>query len=140
MAKSFTITFESKKLNRQIQKAIRENPKAAVQAMQDCVLDLSAQSAKRAPIETGDLRSNCHGTVQGETVFLERKKTASPIAPALRVNGVVGYSLPYALRQHEELTFKHPKGGEAKFLERPFRENSARYVQRFQRIVKDVIE
>lgn len=26
---------------------------------------------------------------------------------------------PYAVKQHERLSFRHPRGGEAKFLERP---------------------
>lgn len=35
----------------------------------------------------------------------------------------VGYGdLPYAIRQHEDLTLSHPNGGQAKFLEQPARE------------------
>lgn len=34
----------------------------------------------------------------------------------------VGYgNLPYALKQHEDLSLNHPNGGEAKFLEKPAR-------------------
>lgn len=37
----------------------------------------------------------------------------------------VSYNTPYAVVQHERLDFHHPKGGEAKYLEKAFREGSA---------------
>lgn len=36
---------------------------------------------------------------------------------------------PYAQRQHEELTWKHPRGGRAKYLEAPLFENHAELMQ-----------
>ena len=35
------------------------------------------------------------------------------------VAGVVSFNTPYARRQHEELDWNHPNGGNAKYLERP---------------------
>lgn len=35
------------------------------------------------------------------------------------VHGAVGFNTPYARRQHEELDWNHPNGGNAKFLEKP---------------------
>jgi hypothetical protein len=35
----------------------------------------------------------------------------------------VGYTADYAVYVHEDLTMSHPNGGEAKFLEKPTREN-----------------
>lgn len=35
----------------------------------------------------------------------------------------VVYTAPYSLYVHEALWMNHPRGGEAKFLERPLREN-----------------
>lgn len=32
---------------------------------------------------------------------------------------VVSFDTPYAARQHEELTWHHPRGGQAKYLEQP---------------------
>ncbi len=43
------------------------------------------------------------------------------------VVGEVGFNTPYALTQHERLDFHHPKGGEAKYLEKPLTERSSRY-------------
>jgi hypothetical protein len=37
----------------------------------------------------------------------------------------VGYSAPYAIYVHEDLQAKHPRGGQAKFLERPARQYQA---------------
>ena len=36
---------------------------------------------------------------------------------------------PYAQRQHEELEWLHPRGGQAKYLEAPLFSNSARVMQ-----------
>lgn len=33
----------------------------------------------------------------------------------------VGYSIPYAVRIHEDLEMAHPNGGQAKYLEQPAR-------------------
>jgi hypothetical protein len=33
----------------------------------------------------------------------------------------VGYSAPYAIYVHEDLTANHPRGGQAKYLEQPMR-------------------
>jgi hypothetical protein len=79
--------------------------------LQACGQDLKQRSSDQAPVDTGDLRGNC---------------AASEVRDhELRV----GYSLPYALRQHEELGYRHPKGGKAKYLEDPFNENAHRYIR-----------
>ena len=81
-------------------------------ALKKSALDLQGRSAEEAPIDKGDLRGN-----------------AGIDDSQLRSKSIVfvGYSLPYALRQHEELDFNHPLGGKAKFLEDPFRSNIKRY-------------
>lgn len=48
---------------------------------------------------------------------LERSGTASVDASAL--TAAVSYDTPYAVRQHEELTWRHAPGRQAKYLERP---------------------
>lgn len=35
------------------------------------------------------------------------------------LEGVVAFDTPYAKRQHEELDWHHPRGGQAKYLEQP---------------------
>lgn len=39
----------------------------------------------------------------------------------------VGYYTDYALKQHEILYYRHPKGGQAKFLTTPLQNNANRY-------------
>jgi hypothetical protein len=63
--------------------------------------DLRGKAAELAPIDTGDLRGSSYAEVNG-------------------LDGVVGFGEIYALRQHEETQLRHPKGGQAKFLEQPY--------------------
>lgn len=62
---------------------------------------VQAVTVPRTPIETGDLRSSI--TVVPAN---ERDLTAEVVT-----------RLPYAAKQHEDLTLRHPNGGQAKFLE-----------------------
>lgn len=162
--KGFTIAIDDKALSKQIKRALTLNPQETVKAVRECALDLSAASAKRAPIESGDLRSNCHADLNGVTIFENKQPTGAAPASATKATANVGYSLPYALRQHEELNYQHDRtdghkvletnkrtgqpnktagvtvnmvaGGEPKFLERPFEERKDRYIRRMEQIVE----
>ena len=57
------------------------------------------QSVQRAPIDEGTLRASAAVKPVGETAVQ------------------VGFHTPYAEKQHEELGYRHPKGGQAKYLE-----------------------
>lgn len=154
--KIFSVMLDDKTLNRQLTLAIRRNPQKTSEKVTAIVLDLAAESAKRAPIESGDLRNNCHASVNGVTVFQEQSTILVSTKPALEVSGEVGYSLPYALRQHEDLSLDHSRtdgrrrpdgttvnmvaGGEAKFLERPFEERKERYANQLRSIPGEVID
>jgi hypothetical protein len=61
------------------------------------------ESNKKIPLDEGTLERS--GVVSVDPVALE---------------GAVSYDTPYARRQHEELTWKHLPGREAKFLENAF--------------------
>ena len=63
---------------------------------------LRGESSKQAPIREGLLRASA------ELTPISQRKVA------------VHYTMPYAVRQHEELAYRHPKGGKAKYLEDPF--------------------
>lgn len=144
------VELNSKQLDKAISNAMVLLPKETTAAVKEIAIDLSAKSAKRAPIESGDLRNNCHAELNGRTVYEHQRPSGN--APASN-NAVasVGYSLPYALRQHEDLTLRHDRtdgytrpdgttvnmiaGGEAKYLERPFNENAEAYIKRIEKIV-----
>lgn len=74
----------------------------------ECGQDLQQKSGDQAPKDTGDLRGNC--AVNPGNLEVE-----------------VGYNLPYAVRQHEELDYNHTDG-KAKYLEDPYNENKEKYV------------
>ena len=85
---------------------------AGRRALKKAALDLQGRSADEAPIDLGDLKGNAgidDSKLQSDSEIL------------------IGYSLPYAVRQHEELDFNHPRGGKAKYLEDPYRANIKRY-------------
>lgn len=90
-------------------------------AIREVCLDLHNKSANRAPIDTGALRASAYSEVKG-------------------LRGEVGFGELYALVQHERLDFDHPKGGEAKYLENPLKENTARYMERIKGSGKTIIE
>lgn len=90
-------------------------------AMRDIGQDLLGKSVERAPLDTADLRGSGFTEVNGTET-------------------IVGFTEPYALRQHEELNYNHPKGGEAKYLERPLNENINRYVKFLKDSTKKAVE
>jgi len=52
--------------------------------------------------------------------------------------GKVEVSQRYAQRQHEELSWAHPRGGQALYLSQPLLDNHARYLQRYaDRLLED---
>ena len=46
--------------------------------------------------------------------------------------GAVFYDTDYAIRQHEELNYRHAEGRTAKYLEIPFKENMVNALQIMQ--------
>lgn len=63
---------------------------------------LRGATIPRTPLQRGDLRGSL---------------TVVP-ADAVTMRAAVVTDSPYAVRQHEELGYRHPEGGEAKYLER----------------------
>lgn len=81
---------------------------------------VAADSLEEVPRESGDLARS-----QGKT-------TATPAEP----RSYVYFDVVYAARQHEEVTWKHPAGGKAKYLEEPAR----RSVLVAQEVVADAVQ
>lgn len=74
--------------------------------------DLLGQGQRDAPIEEGTLRGS---------------GTSELRVGAREVEVEVSFNTVYAARQHEELAWRHPKGGKAKYLEDPLKASAARY-------------
>lgn len=149
----FTIKLESKELNDTVTRALEIAPKEAHLALRSSLLDLATRSALQAPIETGDLRNDCRATLNGRRIFIKQKSVLSGDTGTKKPMqaGSVYYSLPYANRQHEDLTLNHNRtdgylrkngtsvnmvaGGNAKFLERPFNQRLPTYEARFDKSI-----
>lgn len=65
--------------------------------------EILARAIQEVPLDTGDLMHS--GKVRADDT-----------------RAVVSFDTPYAIRQHEEMSYRHPGGRSAKYLERPFNE------------------
>ena len=101
----YTLEWRGEEITAEIEATAR-------QALLEVASDLQQESSDQAPVDTGDLRGDAKVDKSELDDFIVR----------------VGYGLPYALRQHEEIGYNHPLGGKAKFLEDPFRKNAQKYV------------
>lgn len=79
----------------------------AIQGLNQAGEHVLGEAVKRAPIDRGDLR----GSAQVEP------------ASAADLSVDIVFDTPYAVIQHERLDFHHEQG-EAKYLERPLREEA----------------
>lgn len=84
-----------------------EIEKAALKGLSKLGEVILGESQKIVPVDTGTLKDS--GFVKTD------KKTKSVM---------IAYNTPYARKQHEDNTLNHPRGGQAKYLERPFDEKS----------------
>jgi len=98
---------------------------------------LLGEAARRAPIEEGTLRASGALTIivngtryEGTGAHALARAAVSALARAgatCVLDTEISFNTVYAARQHEELDWRHPLGGEAKYLERPLLENAGRY-------------
>lgn len=118
--------------------------KALEKEMETAALDLAGKAAMRAPVKTGDLRGSWFAVTDRRNL-LQASGDSQPQSARLGTPSVgkyeiaVGFSEPYAEKQHETLTFRHELGGEAKFLENPFKEMSKTYVDNIGEAIKKAV-
>ncbi len=101
--------------------------KAAIAAASLEGVELAAEhllqvSTARAPLEEGDLARS------GEVDVDEDENAAS-----------VSFDRPYAVRQHEELTWKHAEGKTAKYLEDPMNEERDTMLELLASAIKPIL-
>lgn len=101
---SFTTTQNS--VSEDLQKRIREMPRAVAAGSYMLGNVIMTEAKRRTPADTGTLRGS--GYVENPVMSGNTAKTTL---------GFGGAAKAYAVVQHERLDFKHPNGGEAKFLE-----------------------
>ena len=101
------------------------------------------------PVDTGALRYSGRVILNGMQVARGKKNkyknvgiktTEREINYAKKAkNGAklfVSFDTPYAIKQHEELGYNHPKGGKAKYLEDAFNANESEVIQ----LIKEAVE
>lgn len=86
------LDWKGDQIVRSLKQAVNNAAEAAAEHLGD-------EAVQRTPVETGTLRASMKVTTDG------------------RGTSAVSYNTPYAARQHEEIGWQHPGGGEAKFLE-----------------------
>jgi lipoate-protein ligase A len=96
---------------------------ATKEGIEDSAFDLENKASQLAPLDTGDLRGSSKTDIE---------------VSGKKVEGKVSFNEPYALDQHEDLQFNHPRGGQAKYLEQPLKENEQDYKRHVERKVRQV--
>lgn len=133
------------KVTRELNNRLKKVKTATVKGIADITLDCLGKSVQRAPVELGDLRGSGHADINGKKIATGNTdgsiSSGSPGESSnSKIEGVVGFTAPYALKQHEELDYVHLKGGEAKYLEKTLAENTEKYVNHLANGVKKAIE
>jgi hypothetical protein len=79
-------------------------PKAMAGAVYKLGVAILSDALPRTPVEFAVLRTSAY--------------VSPPAGEGAKATVEIGYGTVYAVPQHENLSFKHPRGGEAKFLEK----------------------
>ncbi len=79
-------------------------PEAMAAALYKLGVVIIAEGQRRAPVEFGVLRASAY--------------VSPPEGVGVKANVELGFGTVYALPQHERTDYRHPKGGEAKYLEK----------------------
>ena len=82
---------------------------------------LAAVSKEQVPLDQGPLKNSCYVDVANNGS-----------------SGTVSYDTPYAIRQHEELSYRHQRGRKAKYLEDPV--NDPIVQREMQQLIKKAYE
>ena len=108
MALQISVTLDAQAARRALAQLGRDLPQRLGQGMYaEAEAIMTDSKANYCPVDTGALRAS--GQVE------------APVIEGSLITVQLGYgnsSVPYALRQHEDLTYKH-KVGSAKYLELP---------------------
>ena len=119
MATGSSVSRNINAIRRKLKNMKKEVKEKTIEAFEDVVLDLADKALNLAPKDTGRLRNSADPEVK-----VKGSKITATVTFSAK-NPINGYD--YALIQHEDLSFKHPNGGQAKYLEQPLKDNRDRY-------------
>ena len=77
------------------------------------------ESVKVAPKDTGMMEKSAQVTIAKD-----------------RKTGYISYDTPYAIRQHEELGYRHAEGRIAKYLELPLQQNADKALEIMRKVLR----
>lgn len=134
--KQADIKAQVQQLSRRLNQTLAQVPAELQQEfLVAAALDVAGRAMRRAPVDTGHLRESGWVGVNGAKVARGQEDgslaTSGGAPPAAEDRSVARVSFnattedgrySYALIQHEETEFDHPRGGEAKYLERSMAE------------------
>lgn len=109
MSQNYKLTWNGRRIWTSAGKA------RAARGLQLALEHVLAESNKLIPLEEGTLMRSGHVSMDAGTLI-----------------GTVSYDTPYAVRQHEEMTWRHAPGRQAKYLETAVntsREDCARIIR-----------
>lgn len=87
---------------------------ALARATKEAAIDLQGRSQAVVPYDNGDL---------------SRSAEVSTEVDGTTVRAAVSYDTPYAAVQHEDTTFRHQDGQQAKYLSEPLQSKAAKYLR-----------
>ena len=105
-----------------IREAAAEIQKAALAGLNDAADFVLVEADKQVPVESGHLVGTGLVTMQEE-----------------KFRAAISYDGPYAVYQHELLHLKHVHGGNAKFLERPLVDETAKELEIIADRIREVV-
>jgi len=130
-----------KNVERNLNEAIEEIKGDVSEGVQDVGLDLLSESVKLAPVMTGTLRGSGYVEFNNQQIA-EGTEMGTIIKNPLIIEAIdnpsaeIGFGEEYAVKQHEEVEYNHPKGGQAKYLEEPMKNNTMKYVDLIRKKAK----
>jgi hypothetical protein len=78
--------------------------------------------------------------VPKDTGMLEKSAGVKLVEDGGKKSGYVYYDTPYAIKQHEELGYRHAEGRIAKYLELPLQQNANKALEIMQKVIKGQIK
>jgi len=110
-------------VNKALKAYAKKYPAASAHAIYAEGFEIEREATRRAPVEFARLRASAY--------------TVPPTEKNLTTE--TGFGTEYAARQHEELTWNHPRGGEAKYLENAINLRSGGMLQRIAEKIKSLV-
>ena len=95
---------------------------AVERAVRDSATEVLAQAKREVPRELGTLK---------------RSGVKQVTRAGDRVVAEISFNTPYAAVQHEDRTFRHPRGGKAKYLEDPIKQYAPKFKARLERALRE---